>query len=45
VIVSAVRTPFARLGGGLAKLEATELGSLAIRAGLDRAGSENDEVE
>jgi acetyl-CoA C-acetyltransferase len=45
VIVSAVRTPFGRLGGGLAKLEATELGSLAIRAGLDRAGIENDEVE
>jgi acetyl-CoA C-acetyltransferase len=45
VIVSALRTPFGRLGGGLAKLEATELGSLAIRAGLDRAGIENDEVE
>ena len=45
VIVSAVRTPFGRLGGGLAQLEATELGSLAIRAGLDRAGIENDEVE
>jgi len=45
VIVSAVRTPFGRLGGGLAKLEATELGSLVIRAGLDRAGVENDEVE
>ena len=27
VIVRAVRTPFGRLGGGLAKLEATELGS------------------
>ena len=45
VIVSAVRTPFGRLGGGLAKLEATELGSLVIRGGLDRAGIENDEVE
>ncbi len=45
VIVSAVRTPFGRLGGGLAKLEATELGSLVIRAGLDRAGVDNDEVE
>jgi acetyl-CoA C-acetyltransferase len=45
VIVGAVRTPFGRLGGGLAKLEATELGSLAIRAGLDRAGIENGEVE
>ena len=45
VIVSAVRTPFARLGGGLAGYEATELGSLAIRAALDRAGIENAEVE
>ena len=45
VIVSAVRTPFGRLGGGLATLEATQLGSLAIRAGLDRSGIENDEVE
>jgi len=45
VIVSAVRTPFARLGGGLAGYEATELGSLVIRAALDRAGIENAEVE
>jgi acetyl-CoA C-acetyltransferase len=45
VIVSAVRTPFGKLGGGLAGYRATELGSLAIRAGLDRAGIENDEVE
>jgi acetyl-CoA C-acetyltransferase len=45
VIVSAVRTPFARLGGGLVDYQATELGSLAIRAALDRAGIENDEVE
>ena len=45
VIVSAVRTPFGRLGGALAKREATELGAIAIRAALDRAGVENDEVE
>jgi acetyl-CoA C-acetyltransferase len=45
VIVSAVRTPFGRLGGALAGKEATELGSIAIRAALDRAGLENDEVE
>ncbi len=45
VIVSAVRTPFARLGGGLARYPATELGSIVIRAALDRAGVENDEVE
>src|ERR671935_157367 len=34
VIVSAVRTPFGKLGGSLADKEATELGSIAIRAGL-----------
>jgi acetyl-CoA C-acetyltransferase len=45
VIVSAVRTPFGRLGGGLAQHAATELGAIAIRAGLDRAGIEGGEVE
>jgi acetyl-CoA C-acetyltransferase len=45
VIVSAVRTPFGRLGGALAEHQATELGATAIRAALDRAGVENDEVE
>jgi acetyl-CoA C-acetyltransferase len=45
VIVSAVRTPFGRLGGGLAKHPATELGAIAIRAGLERAGIEPGEVE
>jgi acetyl-CoA C-acetyltransferase len=45
VIVSAVRTPFGRLGGGLSHLSATELGGIAIRAGLERAGVEPAEVE
>ncbi len=45
VIVSAVRTPFGRLGGGLAKYPATELGAIALRAGLERAGIEPGEVE
>ena len=45
MIVSAVRTPFGKLGGGLAGYEATELGAIAIRAALDRAGVENDEVD
>ena len=45
VIVSAVRTPFGKLGGGLAGYQATELGAHVIRAGLDRAGIENAEVE
>jgi acetyl-CoA C-acetyltransferase len=45
VILSAVRTPFGKLGGALADYEATELGAIVIRAALDRAGVENDEVE
>ena len=45
MIVSAVRTPFGRLGGALADYEATELGSLVIRNALDRAGLENADVE
>jgi acetyl-CoA C-acetyltransferase len=45
VIVSAVRTPFGRLGGGLVDKEATELGAIVIREALDRAGVANDEVE
>jgi acetyl-CoA C-acetyltransferase len=45
VIVAAVRTPFGRLGGGLAKYEATELGAIAIKAALDRVGLEPDEPE
>src|SRR5881394_2368256 len=44
-IVSAVRTPFGKLGGGLKDYEATELGSIAIKAGLERAGLEPNEVQ
>jgi acetyl-CoA C-acetyltransferase len=45
VIVSAVRTPFGRLGGGLKDHAATDLGAIAIRAGLERAGVVPGEVE
>jgi acetyl-CoA C-acetyltransferase len=44
VIVSAVRTPFGRLGGGLAEHQATELGSITIKEALARAGLEPGEV-
>jgi acetyl-CoA C-acetyltransferase len=44
VIISAVRTPFGRLGGGLAEIPATELGAIAIRAGLDHAGVDPEDV-
>ena len=45
VIISAVRTPFGKLGGGLKHQSATELGAIAIRAGLERSGIEGKEVE
>jgi acetyl-CoA C-acetyltransferase len=45
VIVSAVRTPFGKLGGGLADKQATELGSIVIREALDRTGVADEEVE
>ena len=45
VIVAAVRTPFGKLGGGLAQFEATELGSLVIKAALDRIGVEPHEPQ
>jgi acetyl-CoA C-acetyltransferase len=45
VIVSAVRTPFGRLGGGLKDHEAPRLGAIAIRGALDRVDVANEEVE
>jgi acetyl-CoA C-acetyltransferase len=45
VIVSAVRTPFGRLGGGLAAHEAPQLGAIAIRAALERIGLEPHEPQ
>jgi acetyl-CoA C-acetyltransferase len=45
VIVGAVRTPFGKLGGALADKPATELGSIAIRAALERIDLPPEEVE
>ena len=45
VIVSTARTPFGKLGGGLADKPATELGSIVIKAALERAGLDPGEVE
>jgi acetyl-CoA C-acetyltransferase len=45
VIVAALRTPFGRLGGGLASYPATELGAIAIRAALERTGIEPAEPQ
>ena len=45
VIVSAVRTPFGKLGGALKDYEAPPLGAIAIRGALDRVDVRDDEVE
>src|SRR5213083_879374 len=45
VILSSARTPIGKLGGGLSSLDATELGGVAIRAALERAGVEPEQVE
>jgi len=45
VIVSAARTPVGRFLGGLAPLRAPELGAIAIRAALSRAGVEAGAIE
>ena len=45
VIVSAARTPFGRLGGGLSEYPATQLGATVVRAALERAGLDPREVE
>jgi acetyl-CoA C-acetyltransferase len=45
VIVSAVRTPFGKLGGALKDYEAPQLGGYVIKAGLEKVGLEPGEVE
>jgi acetyl-CoA C-acetyltransferase len=45
VILSTARTPFGKMGGGLAPLDATDLGGTAISEALDRAEVAPDQVE
>jgi acetyl-CoA C-acetyltransferase len=45
VIVGGARTPVGRLLGSLSGLSGAELGAIAIRAALDRAGVPGDQVE
>lgn len=45
VIVSAARTPFGKFGGGLKGFRAVELGGLAIREALRRAGIEGGQAD
>ncbi|MGV3528568.1 MAG: acetyl-CoA C-acyltransferase [Flavisolibacter sp.] len=43
-IVSAVRTPLGSFGGGLKDVPATQLGGVAIKAAVERAGISPDQV-
>jgi acetyl-CoA C-acetyltransferase len=45
VILSTARTPFGKMGGGLAPLDATDLGGTAITEALDRADLDPGQVE
>ncbi|MCA9696305.1 MAG: acetyl-CoA C-acetyltransferase, partial [Myxococcales bacterium] len=45
VIASAARTPIGSFQGALASVTATRLGSIAIKAALERAGVEGKDVD
>ena len=45
VILGTARTPFGKMGGGLASKQATELGGQAIAAALERSGVEPEQVQ
>ena len=44
-IISMARTPIGNLNGKLSKFSAVDLGALAIKGAIERAGIENDQVE
>ena len=45
VILSGVRTPFGKFGGGLKELTASDLGAVVIKEALKRAGVEAEQVD
>ncbi|MEA2242373.1 MAG: acetyl-CoA C-acetyltransferase [Solirubrobacteraceae bacterium] len=45
VILGSARTPIGKMGGGLATLDATDLGGIAMKAALERADVGGDEVQ
>lgn len=45
VIVSAARTPFGRLGGGLTSFKAVDLGGIVIREAVTRAGIDDASID
>lgn len=44
-IISMARTPIGNLNGKLSKFSAVDLGALAIKGAIERAGIQNDQVE
>jgi len=44
-ILSAVRTPIAKFGGSLAHMTAADMGVIAAKAALERAGVSSERVE
>lgn len=45
VILSGVRTPFGKFGGGLSSFTASELGGFAVKEAINRANIQPDEVQ
>jgi acetyl-CoA C-acetyltransferase len=45
VVLGAARTPIGKLGGGLSSVDAVELGAVAIRGALERAGVAPEQVD
>ena len=45
VILAGARTPIGKMSGGLGSFRGTELGALAIRAALERAGVAPEQVD
>lgn len=45
VVVSAARTPIGSFGSSLSKVPATQLGSVAIKAAIERAGIASEDVQ
>ena len=45
VILSAVRTPVGRYGGGLAGVRPDDLAAAAVAAAVERSGAPPDEIE
>lgn len=45
VILSGARTPFGKFGGALASLTASQLGGIAVKSSLERAGVSSEQVD